>query len=186
MDDEDQLAVMAKLEPYLERIYGRFDAAFDLYLQEYSDRARAELDERASASALWCHILKEFQREFLEEPGFHFIERRGLHLINMRDELVMRWKKVDENGRHRNADTEQQRQFDAQATFPDIPAAAARLVLGYQPDLAWSRIERVTVRRPKGRWVSQIAMVGETYQWTDITPAELPFTKERGRRSTGA
>jgi hypothetical protein len=107
---------------------------------------------------------------------------RGLHLLNVHDKVLIRAKKVDENGRHRNSDTAQQRAFDAQEDLPGLPPAAARLVIGYQPDPAFSEVERVIVRRPLGRWVSQILETDETATWEDITPVELPFGTIRRRR----
>jgi hypothetical protein len=90
-----------------------------------------------------------------------------------------RAKKADENGRHRNADTTQQRAFDGQLDIPGLPKEAARVVIGYQPDAAFSTVERVTIRRPLGRWVSQLVEMDEGCGWVDITPTELPFEKRK-------
>lgn len=179
MDDiePDQIEIMGLLEPYLPRMFPIFPAALALYNSETSPKARAEHDDRASASATWCHVWSGFQREFIDEPGFGFLKVRGLHLLSIRGLLLLRAKKVDANGRHRNSDTAQQRAFDAQKELPGLPPAAARIVMGYQPDLAFSEVERVIVRRPLGRWVSQVVEAEETPYWTDITPSELPFAK---------
>lgn len=181
--DPDQQRVMGLLAPHLDRLFPIFGAAVDMFNSEVSRRAIAELNTRAIANSVWCHLWAGLQREFLDEPGFHFIESRGLSVVNINDELVMRVKKVDENGRHQNADTEQQRAFDQQLDLPDIPPAATRIVMGYQPDEAFSQVERVLVRRPKGRWVSQVVVVDDACAWIDITPAELPF--DSARRAAG-
>ena len=91
--DPDQREIMGLLEPYLDRIYPRFPAAMALY-NEIPAHIRAEHDDRAAASATWCHVWSDFQREFAEEPGFHFLEVRNLHLLNIRDRLLIRakWK----------------------------------------------------------------------------------------------
>jgi hypothetical protein len=176
--DPDQQATMGMLEPHLSRMYPCFPAALALY-NDIAAHIRAEHDDRAAASAVWCHIWSGLQREFSEEPGFHFLEIRNLHLLNIRDQMLIRAKKVDANGRHRNNDTPQQRAFDAQEELPGLPPAAARLVMGYQPDAAFSEVERVTVRRPLGRWVSQIVEAEPECSWVDITPIELPFGTSR-------
>jgi hypothetical protein len=176
----DQLAIMTKLEPYLARMYPCFPAALALY-NEVEPHIRAEHDDRAPASTVYCHVWSGLQREFSEEPSFHFLTHRGLNLLNIRDQILIRAKKVDANGRHRNADTPQQRAFDAQDDLPGLPPAAARLVMGYQPDAAFSEVERVTVRRPRGRWVSQIIEAETERAWVDITPVELPFGIMRRR-----
>jgi hypothetical protein len=171
------------LSPYLPRILPIFDAALSLHNEDVSAKARADYDDRAAASAVYCHTWKGFEREFSEEPGFHFLIVRGLKLLNVRDAVVLRAKKVDENGRHRNSDTEQQRAFDAQEQLPGLPASAARVVIGYQPDIAFSEVERVTVRQPLFGWVSQVIETDGAFSWIDITPAQLQFGKSR--RSTG-
>ena len=180
--DPDQLEIMGLLEPYLSRMYSIFPAALSLY-NDYPALMRADHDDRAATSSVWCHAWSGLQREFGSEPGFHFIKVRGLHLCNISDRVVIRLKKVDANGRHRNSDTAQQRAFDAQEELPDLPPAAARLVLGYQPDVAFSEVERVIVRRPQGAWVSQILEVDSAFGWVDITPVELPFVARTGRRT---
>jgi hypothetical protein len=180
--DADQQHVMGLLEPHLARMYPIFGAALDLYNGEVSAKARADHDTRAICSAVYCHAWKAFEREFIDEPGFNFLNARGLNVLNIRDEVVLRVKKVDENGRHQNATTAQQRAFDAQMDLPDIPPAGIRIVMGYQPDEAFSMVERVIVRRPLKRWVSQITEVGEACQWVDITPVELPFAPRRAAK----
>lgn len=175
----EQQHVMGVLEPFFPKIVTIFDDAVALYNSDVSPRARAEYDNRAITSAVYRHAWMGFQREFGDEAGFHFGELRGLQYANLRDLIVMRAKKVDANGRHVNNQTKQQRDFDRQISLPGLPPAAIRIVVGYEPDPAFSRVERVIVRRPLGRWVSQIVVVGEACSWVDITPAELPFAPGR-------
>ncbi len=184
MDDAEaeQQHVMGVLEPHFAPIISIFDDAMALYNSDVSPRARAEHDGRAAASAVYRHAWMGLQREFGEATGFHFGELRGLHYVNLRDLVVFRPKKVDANGRHVNSQTPQQKDFDRQRPLPGIPPAAIRVIIGYEPDVAFSKVERVIVRRPKGRWVSQIVTGGDVCSWIDITPVELPFTP--GRRHT--
>lgn len=184
MDDfeADQSHVMGLLSPILGRVTPLFEEALDLHNSEVSPRARAELGVRAITSAVSDHAWAAFSRAFDEEDGFHFLEKNGLKVLNIRDEVLVRLKKVDENGRHKNADTAQQRAFDSQKDLPGLPPAAVRVVLGYQPDEAFSEVVRVTVRRPKGRWVAQIVDGDVAPGWVDITPVELPFGETRKAR----
>jgi hypothetical protein len=43
----------------------------------------------------------------------------------------------------------------------------------------FSEVERVTVRRPQGPWVSLIVEADAEFSWVDITPVELPFDLAR-------
>lgn len=177
--DPDQATVMALLEPFASRIPPIFDAAVDQYNNESSPLARAEHDDRAAASAIYCYAWAGFQREFADEEGFHFLKVRGLQVLNIRDQLVVRAKKVDVNGRHSNNDTAQQRAFDSQQDLPDLPSAAHRIIIGYQPDIALSIVERVIVKRPLGLWTSLLVQGSEEPSWVDITPVQLPFVARR-------
>ena len=184
--EEVQTRVMAALEPYFPRIYSIFINALALYGDEYPSGVRAEHSDRTAANSVYDHVLAGFRREFISEPGFTFLDLRGLIVLNIRDVIVARFKKVNEDGVHRNVPTKQQLDFDGQADIPGLPLAATRVVLGYQPDTAMSLVERVTVRDPFHDRVAQIVEADTEYSWTDITPPKLPFTLKGRRRATGS
>jgi len=183
--DEVQGRVMGTLEPHFGRIYPIFKIALSVYRDEYPSGVRVEHSDRTTASAIYDHVFAGFQREFMGEVGFTFLNVRGLMLLNIRDAIVARFKKVNEDGIHRNLQTKQQKDFDRQADIPGLPPAATRIVLGYQPDAAMSLVERVTVREPYNNWVAQIVETDAEYTWEDITPAKLALTHEGGRRAIG-
>lgn len=186
MDEEqerEQHDVMVLLEPHFSLITGIYDSAVQLYNDDTTPRARAEHDSRAALSAIYRHAWMGYQRELGDQPGFHFLKVRGLHVLNLRDQVVLRAKRVDANGRHTNNQTPQQRSFDRQQPIPGLPPEAVRIVVGYHLDPAFSKVERVIVRRPRGQWVAQVVVVDDVYAWEDITPAQLPFGA--GRRAAG-
>lgn len=184
--EENQTRVMAAMEPHFPRIYPIFINALALYRDEYPSGVRVEHSDRTAANVVYDHVLAGFRREFLEEAGFTFLRVRGLIVLNIRDVIVARFKKVNEDGVHRNFQTTQQQDFDRQVVIPGLPLAATRIVLGYQPDAAMSIVERVTVRAPFHDWAAQIVETGTEYSWTDITPAKLPLTPQARRHATGA
>ena len=175
---------MAALGPHFPRIYSIFTNALALY-GECSSGVRAEHSDRTAANVVYDHVLAGFERLFIDEAGFTFLRLRGLTVLNIRDVIVTRFKKVDADGVHRNFPTKQQEDFDRQVDIPGLPQAATRTVLGYQPDAAMSTVERVTVRAPFEDWVAQIVESNTEYSWTDITPAKLPFRPQGRRRATG-
>jgi hypothetical protein len=182
----EQSDVMEFLSPWLARIYAPFVRAMALYNTEYPSQVRAEHTDSAAANNVHCHIVPEFQREFGSEPRFHFLKARGLfRILNIQGRLVARWKKVNEEGLHRNHTSKQQRAFDAQEYLPELPPAALRVTFGYEPDAAFSTCQRVMVARPQGKeiiWAAQIVEEGKRYRWEDITPVRLPGM---GPRLTG-
>jgi hypothetical protein len=172
---EQQRMVMAVLEPDFATLTNIYGAAVDLYNDGTSPRIRAEHTSRAALNSIYALVWKGYQREFGELPGHHLIDVRGLNVLNIRDQVVARAKSVDANGRHSNNRTKQQRDFDRQIPLAGLPAEAVRVVIGYELDPAYSKVERVIVRHTMGDWVSQIVSMDEAYHWEDITPVRLPL-----------
>ena len=183
--EEVQTRVMSAMEPHFPVIYPIFVNALALYRDEYPSGVRVEHSDRTAANIVYDHVLAGFRREFMEETGFTFLHIRGLHVLNIRDVIVARFKKVNEDGVHRNLPTRQQKDFDRQVDIPGLPLAAIRIVLGYQPDAAMSIVERVTVRDPYHDRVSQIVETGTEYSWIDITSTKPLFTPKGRPRATG-
>lgn len=173
--NEQQEMVMAALEPNFATLTEIYTAAVDLYNSETSSRIRAEHTSRAALNSIYALVWKGYQREFGELPGHHLFDVRGLNVLNIRDIVVARAKRVDANGRHSNNPTKQQKDFDRQIPLAGLPAEAVRVVIGYELDLAYSKVERVIVRHTMGDWVSQIVCVDEAYRWENITPIRLPL-----------
>lgn len=177
----DQAHCMAALEPHLERLHRCMLAAFARY-HETPPYIIAEHDERAATASVHSHIIHEITREFADVPGVNIIDVQGLKVLNVEDMVVTRFKKVDEEGRHRNHRSRQQERFDRQLPLPELPPAATRLTAGYEPDPAFYEIVRISVGCPHGfnvkpLWLAQINMIDERAVWEDITPVRLPGTE---------
>jgi len=182
--EREQREVMEVLAPHFSDITNIYEAAVRLYNDDTTPRARAEHDSRAALSAIYRHAWMGYQRELGELPGFHFLKVNGLHVLNIRDQVVLRAKRVDANGLHVNNQTLQQRRFDRQKPIPGLPTEATRVVVGYQLDPAFSIVERVIVRCPRSQWAAQVVVMDDAYAWEDITPAQLPL-RSGGRRAAG-
>jgi hypothetical protein len=123
----------------------------------------------------------ELQAAFAETAGIALLEVRGLQLMNVGDKVVCRFKKVDGGGHSVSHPSQQQEDFDRQLSIPGLPAAATRLTFGYQPDAAFSAVERILVSCQMGRtivWCSQINTIDTVAAWEDITPRRLDGTGE--------
>lgn len=173
-----QEQAMAVIEPMMQKFYSIFPEALKIYNEKYPPEVTAQHESRTAAGCVRDHAWTELKSFFMGTEGFHFLDIRGLHVLNIRDELVVRIKKVDANGLHSNYQTAQQKDFDRQVDLPGLPSAAERVVIGYQPDIAFSEVERVIVRSPSKKWASQILHIDEAVSWVDITPIELPLSAE--------
>lgn len=187
---EDQDHCMGLIKPLLPAVHEALRFGMDFYQKKYSTKVVAQHRDRTAADCVYDHAFHRF-RELLDgKRGNHFLNINGLELLNHRDIAVLRLKKVNGSGRWRNAQTAQQQDFDDQKPFAEFPPEAVRLVAGYEPDAAFSTIERVIISRPMGRkilWAAQVVIVDEAASWVDITPARLEGTERvdfRPRRRT--
>lgn len=178
--DEDQQAAMRDIQPLLPGIHAVFRDAFALYQgPDYSDRVRAEHNDRAAANNMYAHVEKKAIEVFDGIPGVAFINVNSLHVLNYKDLALLRFKKVRANGRHSNVQTDQQRDYDDQLSIPGLPDRARRLTAGYQLDAAGTSIERVIISRPIGRtilWAAQVLADESRAEWEDITTKRFAGT----------
>lgn len=192
--DSDQEEAMAAALPILPVIHAILSDSVSFYFGDaYSDEARAEHTERAMANCIYSHAEKRMLRAAEETKGLHAINVRGLHVLNHQDKVLLRFKKVNANGKSSNYQTKQQQDYDDQLSFEEFPEPAYRLTAGYQMDASGSFLERVMVTRPIGRsvfWTSQVTILDGVAEWVDITPKKLTGTESsdfnaesvRGRR----
>ncbi len=145
----------------------------------YSPEDLVELDVRAQSACTYCHMLAEADRRFLDRPGIRQLEINGglkLWLFENAN-VVIRLKKMDEDGKSRNYPTQQARDYDAQRDLPGLPSPPVRLTAGYWLDPTGQIINRVQIARPNGQrspeWCAAIVpqedrRIGERI-WTDVT-----------------
>ncbi len=187
--DLDLAPNMAVLDPYLGLLAGCVRRGFARYQTDYPPLIRAEHDNTAAAKNVHRHVLAEVTMAVDGIRGLAMVDVRGLNVLNILDRIVLRFKKMDEEGRSVSYPTPQARDFDRQLPLPNLPIAAARLTFGYEPDLAFSAIVRVLVACPLGpraHWCAQVNdEVGGAASWVDITPRRLPGTERFRPYGTG-
>jgi hypothetical protein len=189
---EDQEDCMGRIEPILGVLHDCLldGMAFYQNPENYSPEAAAQQRDRTAAGCVNDHAYHRLRERLDGVPGCHFLNVRGLDVLNYCDTALIRLKKVNGAGRARNLLTKQQEDYDAQVAIPGLPPEAARMIAGYQPDAIFSSVERVIISRPLGRtilWAAQLVMVEDQPSWIDITPPRLTGTErtdfDSGRRA---
>jgi hypothetical protein len=143
----------------------------------YAPADRVELDVRAQAACTYCHMLADADRRFLDRRDVRPIDIRGLKLwLFSAPNVVVRFKKMDENGQSRNYPTKQAEDFDAQRQLPGLPLPPVRLTAGYLLDKTGTIVLRTQIARPDGRrvkWCGAIIPKEERKAgkriWADVT-----------------
>jgi hypothetical protein len=169
--------IVSGIEPWLDEFdqiarigHGRF--------RSYSPEDLIELDSRAQAACTYNHMLAEANRRFLDRKGIKLIEIRGLKLWLFEPaDVVVRFKKMDEDGLTRNYPTKQAKDFDRGYDLPGLPMPPVRVTAGYLLDRTGTIIERTQIARPIGNkrtsWcvaiVPQEERVAGEQIWKDVT-----------------
>lgn len=150
-----------------------------LRYMNYAPADLLELDVRAQAACTFCHMHAEADRRLMGRDDIRPIEYKGglkLWLYDKAD-VVIRLKKMDEDGRSSNYPTKQARDYDAQRELPGLPLPPVRLTAGYWLDATGQIINRVQIARPNGRraptWCAAVVPLdrraaGERI-WIDVT-----------------
>lgn len=136
-----------------------------------------EHDVRAQAACTYAHMQLGADRRFLDKPGIRTLDLRGLKLWHFETaNVVVRFKKMDEDGRSRSYPTKQAKDFDNQLELPGLPLAPVRLTAGYLLDATGTKFERAQVARPFGRQAEWCAAILPPEQrtagqrvWVDVT-----------------
>lgn len=143
----------------------------------YPSDILVELDARAQAACTYSHMLAEADRRFVGRRGVRTFDLKGLKLWLFEDaEVVVRLKKMDEDGRTRNYPTKQAKDFDRQFDLPGLPSPPLRLAAGYLLDPTGNLV-RTQIAMPHGQKRTEwcIAVVPETDRvvgervWVDVT-----------------
>ena len=120
--------------------------------RSYDPAVLIEHDRRAQATCTYTHMVAAADRRFAGRHGVRSLDVRGLKLwVFEPANVVVRFKKLDEDGRSRNYPTKQAKAFDAQLETPGLPPEPVRLTVGYLLDRTATEFMRSQIARPNGR-----------------------------------
>jgi hypothetical protein len=163
------------LEEVMEALDGLYDdideiprAAFENY-RGYPPSILVEHDSRAAASCIYCHMVAETERRWVNRRGIIQRDIRGLRVWLIGDAAVLRWKKMDEDGRSRSYPTKQAKDYDFGEPLPGLPPPAVRLCAGYFLNPTQTDFIRSQVAKPDGRSVEWSAAIVPS---ADAAPGE--------------
>jgi hypothetical protein len=176
--EDDLLPVM----PFLDALDAIPRRAFQTY-RHYPAEILLDHTPRAAANCTYDHMFTEAERQLSTESGVTIHEIRGLKLFGIgitattRGALV-RFKRMDEDGRSRNYPTKQARDYDRQIPLPGIPDLPVRLTVGYLLDATQTEYIRTQIAKPIGSMFPEfcVAIVTDT----NGSKALMDVTRQRG------
>lgn len=143
----------------------------------YDPLVRVEHDARAQAACIYSHAVAAADRRFLDDNNIIHKEIKNLKVwIFKKEDVVVRFKKMDENGESQNCRTKQQHEYDAGKELPGLPYPPTRLTVGYLLDETGTQFKRTQIAQPMARsilWCAAIVpyedrAVGDA-AWIDVT-----------------
>lgn len=182
MTDRSPTEIMEALGDNLISEFDEIARAAHNRFRGYRPEDLVELDQRAQAACTYAHMLADSDRRFLDRPEVRTLDIRGLKLWHfVKADVVVRLKKMDEDGRTRNYPTKQAKAFDRQMELPDLPSPPVRLTAGYLLDQTGEFV-RSQIAMPMGRdtmWCIAIVpkeerVVGERI-WVNATRQASAF-----------
>lgn len=142
-------SVMALLDPLLDEFHVVAKHGVNMYLNDYSLAVRMEHSKRTEANCIYDHMVAEWDRRISEHERIKPLDLKGLKLwlIGDQDDVVIRWKKMAEDGATRNYQTKQARLFDRNKPLDGLAQGPMRITVGYFLDGAGA-FQRAQVARP--------------------------------------
>jgi len=174
MDHDSLAAVMPRLARYL----ADFDAVARSSVAKYQDYppdVLIEHDPRAAASCIYSHMVAAAERQFDSRPEIKPLSIRNLKLWLIGEHTVIRWKKMDEDGKWRNYSTKQAKDYDRNLPLDGLPPAPTRVTVGYLLNRIGTEVGRVQIARPNGPqkidWCAAVIQEPSrgTWAWEDVT-----------------
>jgi hypothetical protein len=170
-------AAMERLEPLLD-VFDSIPREAVAFYQTYPPKVLIEHSKRTAATCTYDHMVASAERKFLDRADVKPLVIQGLRLwlIGKDQHTVIRWKKMDEDGRGRNYPTKQAEDFDKQLELEGLPPKPTRITAGYLLDESGTTVRRVQLARPNGKnvdWCAAIVPKDERVDgaklWIDVT-----------------
>ncbi|HWR14167.1 MAG TPA: hypothetical protein VN577_05035 [Terriglobales bacterium] len=158
------------LEPYLDKLNFCIQAGWDAWKAHYSHRFHV-LGNRARAAIVFDEIKFAAISEFAGDPDVVFRVKKNAFLLYIGEEIILRFKKMDKQGRCSNIATKQQALFQAQAElFPSGTLVSAGYTLD---DLQIDIARKMVVCQLQNR-VLWTLTIGSGSEAINVVPMSAP------------
>lgn len=153
MFDDPENRCRAILAPYAEilwriphRAWDRFDAL--------PDRAPIAAQPRARANVVWSYMLAEANEHLLGLPGVKPIDAYETRSYLVEDEVLVRFKLLDAEGRSSNFPTRRAQPYNLNYPIEGISPSALRVDVGYKLNELQTAISGIEVSHRAGSKVA--------------------------------
>lgn len=160
--------LLADLDNIAREGFGTYRRIPTEFLLEHGPRARA--------NCIHDHMMAAADRRFMGRHSLRLIDAQGLKVWGVDDHTVIRFKKMNDEGRSRNYQTKQAKAFDRGEQIDGLFPEAVRLTVGYVPDASATSVLRVQISRMQGKRVAwcaaiipEMERIAGASMWYDVT-----------------
>jgi hypothetical protein len=174
------------LGPQLKRIRDCIVRAFQKWRSDYSKNALVHT-ARSRASVIHDHMVAFAKEYFSGDDSIRIFSKSGLAVVNIKDVVLLRFKKLDAKKRSSSIPTRQNYLFKAQLDLPGIPSELTHLEAGYVLNELQTGLDGVYITCPnKNRlewFIDLTPLVGTNVTQITInsTPTAAPQAARRKR-----
>ena len=121
------------LSPYQDELYDVVMKAWQRWLSDFVPRL-PDASPRVRANVVNDLMIDEGRRNLANRRGANWVMSQGRYLLNIKDQAILRFKKLDKYLQTQNYPTLGSRLFDRQeqGDFEGIPSQLPRVTVGYR------------------------------------------------------
>ncbi|QDV91788.1 hypothetical protein RAS2_28940 [Phycisphaerae bacterium RAS2] len=128
------------------------------YRHEVSERARRWVHARTRAGFVRDAAVHRIRKKWDHDKGIRFIDRRGMFLVVIENEALVRLKKLGKNRRPSAIKTAQHWEYFSESLF-GFPLYLTRLVVGYELNREQTEVLRIWVQEYEGENVVEATCI---------------------------
>ena len=178
------------LAPYHNDLYACLMKAWQRWVSEFAPLL-PDTSPRARANMVYDLIIDEGRRRLSGQWGVKFVEGQSRYLLNVKDRLIVRFKKLDENLQTHNYPTLLSLQFDDQMDLPGsgFVSSLPRVTVGYRLKNFDTEIDPFVVysvgKRVEGSYILQPERQANISGFPQATPPPMASPIQPSIKTTG-
>lgn len=153
MFDDPENMCRTILAPYAEILWNIPHRAWDRF-NALPDRAPLAAQPRVRANVVWAYMQEEATEHLLARPGVKPIDAFETRTFLIADEVLVRFKLLDADGRSRNYQTRRARLYNLNYPIKGIAPSAIRVDVGYRLNELQTAIAAIEVSHRSGKHIA--------------------------------
>ena len=159
----EESAARERLAPYLGKLSECIDLGWNDFERECS-HIRHKTSPRSRACIVHDNIVNRARKLFEEEENIILYDRNGTLMLQIEEDFLLRFKKLDEDKISKGINTQERIDFLDQE-LPELPGICrgTNVIAGYELNRLQTDIKEITVTCPSGKqnsWIIELQRYG--------------------------